>query len=241
MPLTRSSSKPPKVMTWPKASKTLMVAGISDALRYFFLMFWFFAPAIAVVYCSAKVDGVLQNWTAGMLGAKTAAVACTTAVGGTIVGLTAITGGLSAEAVEAFGTIMAMAVGFLGWLTVTLMVVLTDMRTFKENPSSALWVFAGLTASVFLMAWRVYAAQIKREKAAYKKWEKENAAVLQEQRNEQVARATLLEQEQQTQSAQEQAANNEQYAQEQKRAEQEAANDDAYGSQQSPDELDKAA
>lgn len=233
------SSQPPQVMTWPKASKTLVIAGVSDALRYFFLMFWFFAPIIAVAYCSVEVNGVIQRWTASMLGTKTAVAACTLAVGGAVTGLTAVTGGLSAEAVEAFGTIMAMMVGFLGWMSVTLLIVMTDARTFKENPTSVLWLFAGITASVFLMAWRMYAVQIKREKAAYKKWEEENAAQIRA-RNQQAMREV-----QGKQQADEAQAEEEELQLEEEQATQlqeaKAANDYVYNREQSPEELDKAA
>jgi glucan phosphoethanolaminetransferase (alkaline phosphatase superfamily) len=239
MPQNKSSQQPPKVMTWPQASKTLVVAGIFDALRYFFLMFWLFAPVIAVVYCTAEIDGVVKHWTAGILGTKTAAAACTAAVGGTIVGLTVITGGLSAEAVEIFGTIMAMVVGFLGWLIIVVSIVMTDARTFKENPTSLLWIFAGLTTSIFLMTWRVYARQIKVEKAAYKKWEAENAAQL-KARAQQIAAVTQAQQMQQVQAEEERLLQmqEEEYSQ---AAQEQAANDEIYDETQSPEKLDNAA
>lgn len=188
MPRKRNSSPPPPVMTWKKVSWVLVIAGVSDVLRYMFLFFWFFAPALAIAYCSAEVNGPLTTWTAGLLGAKTAELACSTGVVGATVGAAVITGGLSAAAIQAFGTVMAMAVGFAGWLAVTIIIFATDRRTLGRNPITVLWMLEGLGASVLVMALGVYKTQIKTERAAFAKWKKENADAELQQRREQEAK-----------------------------------------------------
>lgn len=196
MPRNRNNPEPPRVMTWPKASWVLVIAAVLDALRYVFLFFWFFGPALAGLYCTAKVGDVAL--VGGLLAKGCVAGAAVLGAGGF-----AIT--------AAFGSIMAIAVGFLGWLIVTFIIFATDRRTFGENPATILWLLAGFGASVFVMAWGVYRKQIKVEKVAYANWEKEKAARQLQERNQQ-------------------AANNERYNQEQ------AANDAQY-----TQTLDKAA
>jgi hypothetical protein len=156
----KKSSPPPKVMTWKKATLVLVLGGIFDAFRYFFLFFWFFGPALAGIYCTAKVDD-----TAVVGGLLTA---------GCVAGATALGFGGSAVFI-AFGTIMAIAVGFLGWLTVTFIMLATNRRALGENPLAVLWLFEGLGASVLVMAWGIYRTQIKKERAALKKYEQEQA------------------------------------------------------------------
>lgn len=172
MPQNRNSETPPKTMTWKKAAPLLVGAGVLDALRYMFLFFWFFGPAMVGLYCAAKVGDVAV--IGGLLATGCAAGAAAIGVGGFTIAAT-------------FGTIMAIAVGFLGWLIVTSFIFMTDSRTFGENPSSMLWLFAGIGASVFVMAWGVYRAQIKIEKAALQKWQEEHAATQLQERQQQAA------------------------------------------------------
>ncbi len=140
-------------MTWKKALPELCTSGVSDAARYFFLLFWFFGPALAGLYCAVKVGGT------------TGAVLC--GAGATAVGY------FAAPIIGAFGTIMATAVGFAGWLVVTVIILIKNGRVLKENPFSTLWLLAGIGASVSLMTWRIYSPQIKKDKAVYAKWKKE--------------------------------------------------------------------
>ncbi|MGD0328710.1 MAG: hypothetical protein ABSB00_03330 [Minisyncoccia bacterium] len=161
----KKNSQPPKVMTWGKALPELCASGISDALRYMFLSFWFFGPALGGVICTLTVSGTIKTWTVGLLGAKTAAAVC--GAGATAVGY------FAAPVIAAFGTVMAMAVGFLGWLIVTFIIFAKNGRVFKENSFSILWLLAGIGASISLMTWRIYAPEIKKDKAAYEKWKKE--------------------------------------------------------------------
>ncbi|TSC64174.1 MAG: hypothetical protein G01um101491_346, partial [Parcubacteria group bacterium Gr01-1014_91] len=215
MPRKRNSPPPPPVMTWKKASWVLVIAGVSDVLRYMFLFFWFFAPALAIAYCSAEVNGLLTTWTAGLLGAKTAGLACSTGVVGATVGAAVVTGGLSAAAIQAFGTVMAMAVGFAGWLAVTIIIFATDRRTLGRNPITVLWMLEGLGASVLVMALGVYRTQIKTEKVAFAKWKKENADALAAEKRRQAS-----------EQAQAQAAQQSQLAQQQEQSEERAADEE---------------
>ncbi len=159
-------------MTWKKASPALIVGAIFDLLRYFFLCFWFFGPALAAVYCSSKVGDVAV--VGGLL-----TKAC---IGGAVA--LGLAGG---AALIAFGTVMAIAVGFSGWLVVALMILMTDGRVLGENPSSAIWLFEGLGASVCAMAWGVYKAQIKKDKEVLKKYNESQAAAQTQEREQKIA------------------------------------------------------
>lgn len=216
MPQNRNSEAPPEAMTWKKASPILAVAAVFDALRYMFLFFWFFGPAMVGLYCTAEVG---DTAIVGGLLAK-----------GCVAG--AVIAGVGSFAIAAaFGTVMAMAVGFLGWLTVTFIIFVTDKRTFGENPISVLWLFEGIGASVFIMAWGVYRSQIKLEKATLQKWHKEHDAAQLQERQQQAAQ--LMQQAQETQFAQDQEAANE--------AEYESSADANNAEDEIPDEVRKAA
>ena len=104
-------------MTWGKAMPVLIVAGVFDLIRIFFEQFWFFGPALAGWYCTTKLAIYITQILAAAVCGSSA----------TLVGF------FGSEAIEAFGAIMAMAVGLLGWLTVGLMILLTNARIFKEN------------------------------------------------------------------------------------------------------------
>lgn len=172
MPQKRNNAKqPPPVMTWPKASPVLVVAGIFDALRFMFQQFWFFGPALATVYCTASVSDKI-----GSLGGA-AALGCGM-VAGTV-------GYFGAPAITMFGVVMAMAVGLAGWLTVGLIIILTNARIFKENEDHALWFGLSLLISEVPIigslpgltgfSWKMYSAQIKKDKENLEKYKKEQA------------------------------------------------------------------
>ena len=174
MPRTGDSA-PPEVMTWVKASPVLIVATIFWALQAFFELFWFFGPALAGLYCTSKVSA----WV-GSLGGLTAA-ACTAAGG--------VAGYFSAPALIAFGAIMAMAIGFMGWLVIGGWLLMTNRRIFDDN---ALWFMSGLAVSEipFVNALpglvgsllKMYANQIKKDKECLKRREAERAAQLAQER-----------------------------------------------------------
>jgi hypothetical protein len=242
MPQKRNNQGPPQVMTWSRATPVLTVAIIFDFVRLIFEWFWFFGPAFATIYCTAKVGGVFTTWTAGILGAKTAALACSGAVLGVVAGATAITGGISAEAITVFGIVMAMAVGLLGWLTVGIILFLSNERIFKENAMSfviSLMIsetpIIGSLPAITISVWRMYHNQIKIEKAALKKWEKENADAQAQERNQQALQIRQIQNAQWAQIEEQEAANEELYAKEQ------AANENVYEEEEIPDEMRKAA
>ncbi len=204
----------PPVMTWGKAAPIIVVAVIFDALRFMCDQAWFFGPALAALYCTAKVSGILSTYTFGLLGTGTAAAACVTVAG--------VVGAAGVAAVEAAGTVLALAIGLLGWLTVTLFLVLTDSRIFKTDKSSLLWLVGGLfIAEVPFINMlpgltgttiKLFATQIRKEKAAHADWARANAARLATERAEREREALLLQQqiaEQEAAAAAEEAAEEE--------------------------------
>lgn len=204
MPTRRNNNKPPKTMTWAKASPILAVCALFDALRIFFEQFWFFGPALAVGICTVIVNGVVETVTFGLLGAGTAAAACT--AGGGVLGY------FGAGPIEAFGVIMAMAVGLMGWLAVGLLLIFFNARIFEENAGHALWFAGSLLVSevpivgtipaLTVIVWRMYRVQIKKEAEALQKYEREQAAALAAERAEQQRQAVALMQARALQQAQ---------------------------------------
>mgnify|MGYP001560785931 FL=1 len=216
MPQKRNSTPPPEVMTWPKAAPALVISVIFDALRLMFMGFIFFGPAMAGLFCTVKAGG-----------SAAAGAVCTAAAGAA--------GFFGAPALIAFGTVMAMATGFAGWLFVGGWLMATNSRIFKEN---TLWFvgsllfsevpFIGAIPAITVSVWKMHSNQIKIEKAAYKKWEKENADAQAQERKQQIA-------EMQMRLAQREAANDAVYNQIQ------AANDEKYSNEEIPEDLQKAA
>ena len=153
MPQRRNNAGPPPVMTWPKASLVLVIAGIFDALRIFFEMFWFFGPALAAVATNAAAGG-------GTFG-KAAAVM--------------------------FGVIMAMAVGFAGFLVIGLLIIMTNQRLFKVSATGSLWFvggfglseipFLGTIPAFSIVPWKLYKTQIRIEEEQLKKYLEEQDRV----------------------------------------------------------------
>ncbi len=245
MPRKRSSQEPP-VMTLGKALPVIVIAFIFDALRFMFEWFVISGPALAAVYCTVKASGVVQMVTFGLLGTKTAGLICSAAA---IAAGTAVAG-----ATAAFGAVMAMAVGFAGFLTLVLLLMITNARIFKVNKSGLLWLVAGLGVAEIpfigsfpafsVILWRLYRRQIKVEKAAHERWEKENADAQLQERNQQALQIMQIQAAQQARFMEQEAANEEQYAEEatqQAKEEEEfsveaqfeqqgAANDDTYSS-----------
>lgn len=208
MPPNKSSPSP-EVMTWRKAMPVLIVAGLFDLLRAFFNLFWFFGPALGALYCASKVSDVV-----GSLGGFTTA-ACTAiaaAAGATVSALTV-----------PMGVMFADATGLLGFLSLGLWVVLSNMRLFKTAASAPLQFagafalgevpFLGVIPTFFISLRKLYKAQIVAEQAAYKKWEEEQAALVAQMRQVEAEQAAT-----QAQFAAQKAANDEQYAEEQARA-----------------------
>ncbi len=227
MPRKGSSAKPPEAMTWSRGGPVVAVAAIFDLARLFFEMFWFFGPALAAIYCTSKVS----DWV-GSLWGLTAAV-CT--AGAAAAGIAA------AEVTAPLGVVMAMAVGFLGFLVLGLWILATNSRIFKVNAMGALWFvggfglaeipFVGAVPAFSIVLWRLYKTQIRIETEALKKWEaaqqQEAAAELRERQQQAAqliqARNAEAEQAQEQEVLEEEAAMEE----EEGREEEEAANDAA--------------
>ena len=186
----RNNSEPPPVMTWPKAMPVLVVAGVFDLVRMFFNMFWFFGPALAAVLCTTVVNNALGTTVSNVLGMV---------ITGTCAGAAASLGTATFGMTAAFGTLMAIATGLLGWMVCGFWLMRTNARIFKEN---VMWFVASLAISevpivgtapaLTIVLWRMHSHHIKTEKAAYAKWEKENADTLQQQRNQQLMRFAQL-------------------------------------------------
>lgn len=217
MPQNRNSAKPPEAMTWGRAMPMIVVAGVFDLVRIFFEMFWFFGPALVATYCAVNASA----WVGSLWGLT--AELCVAGVG--------VAGAAVSAFTIPFGTTMAMATGFLGYLTLGLWILMRNPKIFKANAGGSLWLAGGFGVSIVpligtipafsLVLWRMYRTQIHVETAALKKWEKEHAAARRQEREQQVAAIARMQQQA--------AANDERFNQEQ------AANDEI------PEEVRSAA
>jgi hypothetical protein len=173
-------------MTWMQAAPVIVVGAIFDAVRIFFEWFWFFGPAVGALYCTAKVSGTIG-----------------TSLGGTLCGgLASVAGYFGSPALVAFGTVMAIAVGLLGWMVVGLFLLVKNPRIFKENAGHALWFITSLAISevpilgsapaLSVILWKMYATQIKKDKVVLKQYNEQHAAQLLQERNEQAQTAQFM-------------------------------------------------
>lgn len=226
MPQNRNSETPPKVMTWPKAiMPVLIVAGVFDLLRAFFNLFWFFGPAIAALYCSSTVSDMIGSvWGLTKVACDMAAVAA---------------GVYFSPVIASFGVIMADAVALLGFLLLTALVFGTNARILKTVQTAMMQIGAsfGIAALPFIGAiptftitlYKLYRRQIKLEKAAYKKWEKAQAAEKNRNREQEAAEIIQARNAQAVQMQQQEAANDEMYAEaEQEKEPREVMNEKRY-------------
>ena len=128
MPQNRNNPEPP-TMTWGKAMPILIVAAIFDVIRIFFEWFVFFGPALGAVACTAVANSVVGTTVAATAG-KVVAAGCT--------GL-GIAGGIAfSETTEAIGAVMSDIIGFAGFLTLGLWILMSNKRIFVVNPSGSL-------------------------------------------------------------------------------------------------------
>ena len=211
MPSPKKSSEPPRVMTWTKAAPVLVVCLAFDALRFLFEQFWLFGPVLIGAATSSALNGGVLGKTAGVLAGGAAGI-----VGGPIL--------------AAFGVIMAMAVGFLGWMAIGLGLLITDARIFKENAGNTLWFVFGLGVSEVpfvgslpaftAITWRMYHSQIKKERAALKRYKEEQAELLRAEQAQQAAEIMQARADELAQAEQQEAENDAAYEQ--------AANDERY-------------
>lgn len=222
MPNRTKLGPPPETMTWGKASPVFIVAGTFDILRLMCQQLWFFGPALAALYCANKVGDV---WVVGGLLTK----ACVAGA--------AVAGAYSLPVLATLGTVLAIAVGFMGWLVVGLILVMSNRRLFSENSANIAWMgfslliseipFVGTLPALSGTLFKMYRTQIHKEKAAlaeYKKRAEEERVQERQRQSAELAQMRTVQMEQQ------QAANDEEYA------ETEAANDEAYAEQEAVEE-----
>lgn len=181
-----NAPKPPPVMTWVKATPVLLTAGIFDATRVFFELFWFFGPVLGAVVCTASVNNFLGASVGGAVGNVVATV-CTVVAG--------TAGAYGVALTTSFGVIMSMVFGMFGFLTLGLWILMTNARIFKAEASGVVWFmgsfvlseipFIGAIPSFTITLFKLYRTQIRVEKAAFKQFQKEQAAKeLQEHREQ---------------------------------------------------------
>jgi hypothetical protein len=217
MPRNKNSEEPPKAITWKKAFLVLVVAALFDLMRLFFMMFWFFGPAIAAVYCTSKT----VTWVGSLWGLT--AAACTAG---------AAVAGVAASAMTiAIGIIMADAVGLAGFLVLGLWVAMSNARLLKTISTAKPQFIAAFAIGeiplvgslpVFtFVLWKLYRAQIKTEGAALKKWEQEHTDAQRRERQEQAAMLMQARNARIAQAQNQGVANYEEF-------EEEAANDEQY-------------
>lgn len=228
------TSTPPKAMTWTKAAPALVIAVIADAIRVFFEWLGFLGPVIAGAVTIAALNS--SGWTSWLPEFVKNGVGAAAGIAATA----------ASPGLEAFGIVMSMAIGFLGWLIVGGWIAGTNMRIFKSNAMNLVTYVAalgvdeipfvsGFVPGLTLAVWRMYHTQIKKEKAALKKWTQENAAALQDERQQQAD--YLLQQYQQNATEEEAQEEAEEDSAEQEAAEEEAANDafeNSYGNTYDP-------
>jgi len=204
MPQKRNKP-PPEVMTWSRATPVLVLCVIFDAFRFMFVMFWFFGPAMAALFCTIGVNEY-PGTSVSVVTGKVVAVAC--------VGGAATFGAIGMPWIEMFGVVMAMAVGLIGWLTIFLIQLLNNAGIFKENFAMIIRFAIGLLLSeipiinalpsLTIINITMFHIQIKKGKEELQKWEEENADAQAQERKQQINAV-------QTRIAQQQAANDETY------------------------------
>lgn len=180
-------------MTWPKALPVVIIAFLFDIARAFFGLFWLFGPALGAGLCVAGVDYATGIEVTGTVG-KAVAATCS--------GLAAVSGIYFSTALVAFGTMMAMSIGLMGWLIVWMWLLLHNPRIFKENledVTHVIWFYLclfviqipiiGCAPFVGAVTYRMHKYQIKTERKALAEYEQEQAtqnAYLQQERDARV-------------------------------------------------------
>jgi len=165
-------------MTWGRAIPVLGVCLIFDFLRFIFEWFIFFGPALAAAACTAGVNNAVGTTLADTAG-KLIAAGCAATAG--------TAGFFGAGPLEVFGMVMAMAIGLLGWGVVTLVLAITNPRIWKSGTWGWVWSIFGLGISevpflgtipmLTITHVRLYAGQIRKDKAALKQYQQEQGRV----------------------------------------------------------------
>jgi hypothetical protein len=195
MPQNKNNPEPP-TMTWRKAMPILVVAIIFDLVRCFFEWFVVLGPALGAalgaVVCTAGVNSAIGTTIAATTG-KVVATGCTLFS----TGAAGVAGFFLSETTETFGAIMSDIVGFAGFLTLGLWILMRNKRLFVINPSGSLEFvanfgiceipFVGTIPAFSIMLYFMYKKQIKVEKAALKKWEQEQENNRLQERNQRIA------------------------------------------------------
>ena len=227
------SAPPPPVMTVPKAMPVLALVLVFYALRFIFEQFWFFGPAIAAAYCTAKVSDTV--------GTAIGATLCSAGAGAV--------GYFGSGPIAAFGTVMAMAVGFLGSLTIWLIIALTNHRILKERSGVVKFVASGAVSEIPIIGslpvfevtiLLMYLFQIAKEKMALKKWKAEQKQLQLQERNQKIIkfqqeRATQLEQ------AEQQEVENNEISEQKQIEQQESENKETNKEEEIPEDVRMAA
>jgi len=196
-------------MTKGKAGPVIVVAAIFDLFQIFFVFFWFLGPALASLYCTAKVS----SWVGSLWGLVPAACTGVAAVGGSAA--TAVT--------VPIGVVMAFAVGLFGWATIILWIALTNSRVFKEDKGAIVRIIIGLIIdeapligalpALSYTTWRLYHTQIKMDKAKLKRYQAEQKADEERERQEQALQYMQYRALKEAQMQEMEAANDAQYKQ----------------------------
>lgn len=192
--MPQKRNRPPIArMTWGRALPVLAICVVFDLIRFMFEWFVFFGPALAAIACTAGVNNVLGTTIAGMAG-KLVAGTCATGAG--------VLGFFGSGAIEAFGIVMAMAVGLAGWGTVTLILAIINPGIWKSNIWNWAWSlfalgvsevpFLGTIPMLTITHWRLYMGQIKKDKEALKKYQREQEQVAATSRSIQRQQAAQL-------------------------------------------------
>lgn len=169
-------------MTWGKSFLLLSISVIFDFLRAFFALLFITGPALVGVVSGAVASQYLGSWLGGAVGAAAGAVSF-----------------LGAPELEAFGAIMALVVGLLGWMLVMALLLLSGVSLFggggRRFLQMAFSLFVSeipildaapaLTPNVYL----IIRAQRKEDREAAEKYAAAYATQIQEQQQEQRARA----------------------------------------------------
>lgn len=172
---TAASNTPPKVMTWAAAAPILMWALIFDGVRALFEYIGIFAPIAAGLVTNAVASSYLPSWLPFH---DTLASASAWLIGGA----TAI---FASPELEGFGMLMALILGFAGWMLIGIMILLTNARIFKESAMTLIVMILGaaLTEVPLLdglplitgTLWAMYSRQISTEKKQFRRWQRQQA------------------------------------------------------------------
>jgi hypothetical protein len=166
---------PPPVMTMGKAFLPIGTAVTFDFLGFIFSLFGIFGPLLAGIFVKAKTGSDIAG--------------AVVSVGAFLVG---------GAGLQAFGMVMAMIVGFVGWMVVGIMLLISNRRIFKGTNAlmfgSVLLIdeipFINILPALSWRTIRMYRAQIKADKKAlaeYEAQQKQRQIQMQQQQMAQMA------------------------------------------------------